>query len=137
MRRRRTNEKHTFFPWENRGGVLRRLGLRRARPFFIASALLALLVLIGVKERSAAGLRTTRATIVEVRHALDAYLADHEGKCPESFERLADYGHFRGTPRDAWGRPLRLICPSPEGDELYLLSSDGPDGVPGGLDRIE
>ena len=34
------------------------------------------------------------------------------------------------------GKPLRLSCPGAE-HARYDLSSDGPDGRPGGLDRIE
>jgi general secretion pathway protein G len=46
-------------------------------------------------------------------------------------------GAFDSTPSDAWGRPLRLICPSGRPGYEYELMSDGPDGEPGGLDRIE
>ena len=56
---------------------------------------------------------------------------------PDSFAALADYGAFRGTPKDAWGHPLTLICPGAEPGEAYRLISAGPDGIAGGLDRIE
>jgi general secretion pathway protein G len=42
-----------------------------------------------------------------------------------------------GAIGDAWGRPFRLVCPSRREGVAYDLSSDGPDGEPGGLDRIE
>ena len=38
---------------------------------------------------------------------------------------------------DAWGRPLRLLCPGFANPRGYDLMSDGPDGVLGGLDRVE
>lgn len=135
--RKRNQDKRIFFPWERRGSLARRLGLQRARPFVWIGGLLCILIVIGVRERRAAGERRTRAIMRDVRSALDAYLAEHNGQCPRKFAELEPYGHFRGLPRDAWGTPLRLTCPAPGGDLPYLLSSDGPDRLPGGLDRIE
>jgi hypothetical protein len=131
------SEKRSFFPWERRGGLIRRLGLYRLGPLLAASCLIGLLVLIVVRERRQAGIRLTRAVLLDVRQAVDAYLADHQGRCPESFAALADYGPFKGTPKDAWGQPLTLICPGSEPGEPYRLISAGPDGIAGGLDRIE
>lgn len=133
----RGSEKRSFFPWERRGGLFRRLGLYRLGPLVIAFGLIGLLVLVVVRERRQAGVRRTRALLLDVRQAVDAYLADHKGQCPDSFAALADYGAFRGTPKDAWGHPLTLICPGAEPGEAYRLISAGPDGIAGGLDRIE
>lgn len=130
-------EKRSFFPWERRGGLIRRLGLYRLGPLLVALGLLGLLALIVVRERKQSGIRRTRAVLFDVRQALDAFLADHQGQCPESFAALTDYGPFKGTPRDAWGQPLTLICPGTEPGERYRLLSAGPDGIAGGLDRIE
>ena len=55
----------------------------------------------------------------------------------EELSELVASGYARDLPVDAWGRPLRLVCPGlrdPRGFDVY---SDGPDGLPGGLDRIE
>ena len=41
------------------------------------------------------------------------------------------------APRDAWGRPLRVTCPGRKDTRGFDVSSDGPDGEPGGLDRVE
>jgi type II secretory pathway pseudopilin PulG len=131
------SETRSFFPWERRGGLIRRLGLYRLGPLLVALGLLGLLALIAVREREQSGIRRTRAVLLDVRQALDAFLADHQGQCPESFAALADYGPFKGTPRDAWGQPLTLICPGTAPGERYRLLSAGPDGVAGGLDRIE
>jgi hypothetical protein len=131
------SEKRSFFPWERRGGLIRRLGLYRLGPLLGACCLMALLGLIVIRERRQAGIRRTRAVLLDVRQAVDAYLADHQGRCPPSFAALADYGPFKGTPIDAWGQPLTLICPGSEPEEPYRLISAGPDGVAGGLDRIE
>jgi hypothetical protein len=117
--------------------LIRRLGLYRLGPLLAACCLIGLLVLIVLRERRQAGIRRTRAVLLDVRQAVDAYLADHQGRCPESFVALGDYGPFKGTPRDAWGQPLTLICPGAEPGEAYRLISAGPDGIAGGLDRIE
>jgi len=64
-------------------------------------------------------------------------MADHDGGCPGDLAAAAAYGRFEQSPRDAWGRPLRLTCPGRREGFAYELISDGPDGKPGGLDRIE
>jgi hypothetical protein len=137
MARNRANEKRIFFPWERQGGWIRRWRLQRARPFAWAALGVVLVIAIAVRERGAAGERRTRAIMHDVRNALEHYMAEHDGRCPSRFEDLERYAHFKGVPRDAWGTPLRLTCPSPRGDLPYLLSSDGPDRMPGGLDRID
>ena len=133
----RSSERRSFFPWERRGGLFRRLGLYRLRPLLAVGLAAALLIFMVVRERDAAGVRRTRSILLDVRQAVDAYLADHQGRCPESFAALAEYGSFQGTPRDAWGNPLTLICPGSEPGDAYVLMSAGPDGIAGGLDRIE
>jgi general secretion pathway protein G len=96
-----------------------------------------LATMVGMRERRQAGVRQTQATLLAVRDALDSYLADHAGDCPAELAALADYGSFKTIPRDAWGRPFRLQCPGRSEGARYELSSDGPDGRAGGLDRIE
>jgi general secretion pathway protein G len=135
--RHRAADRQIFFPWEGRRGLLRAMRLRRARPFLWAALALGFLVLVGLRERRASGVRQTRAALDRTRQAVDAYLADHDGGCPPDLGELARYGTGEALPRDAWGRPLRLICPSRREGTSYELMSDGPDGEPGGLDRIE
>lgn len=132
----RRGEQRIFFPWEGRGSLFRRLRHGRIRPILAVVAAVALLWSIAVRERQRAGVRQTRATLLRVRDAVNAYLADHEGGCPQTLAQLEPYG-VRTEPRDAWGRPLRLICPGRRDGARYELMSDGPDGRPGGLDRIE
>jgi general secretion pathway protein G len=133
----RNSERRSFFPWERRGGLFRRLGLYRLRPLLGVALVAALLGWVVVRERDAAGVRRTRSILTDVREAIDAYLADHSGQCPENFAALSDYAAFHGVPRDAWGQPLTLICPGSDPGEAYVLMSAGPDGIAGGLDRIE
>lgn len=135
--RRRLTEKRIFFPWEGRGGVLRRLRLGRVRPLVLVLLVGAFFFAIALRERRAAGTRLTRARLLSVRHALDGYLADHEAQCPRALNDVTPYAKFEQVPTDAWGRPLRLVCPGRREDSAYELMSDGPDGLPGGLDRIE
>lgn len=130
-------ERRSFFPWEHRGGLFRRLGLYRLRPLLGVAVAAALLVLVLVREREAAGVRRTRSILLDVRQAIDAYRAERQGQCPENFAALSDYASFHGVPRDAWGQPLTLICPGSEPGQGYVLMSAGPDGIAGGLDRIE
>ena len=138
MARRRSGERTVFLPWERQGGFVRRLGLGRLR---VAAAVVAgalALFLLGRRERQVSNARSTRATLLVVRRGVDAYRADHEGQCPKgSFDELVARGYLAHVPVDAWGRVLRLTCPSRRADRPYDLLSDGPDGEPWGLDRIE
>ena len=137
MARRRKTEQTIFFPWERTVPMLRGLGLSRARPIVAALLLAALLLVLGMRERTQVGVRSTRATIGVVAQGLDAYRADHDMKCPDSLADLKKLGYTKVEPRDAWGRPLRLLCPGFSHRDGYDLISDGPDGVFGGLDRVE
>jgi general secretion pathway protein G len=134
---RKPSSRTVYLPWERRGGIVRRLGLGRLRPFLFALLAVALLVVITVQEHQRAAQRATRAAILVARQAVDAYRADHEGRCPRALEELETTGYLATAPRDAWGHKLRLICPSRVEGVTYQIMSDGPDGEPGGLDRIE
>lgn len=134
---RKPGDRRIFFPWERRGGLRRWLALGRLRPVLIGLGLLGFVILVAVRERKSAGIRQTRATLITVRHAVEAYMADHDGGCPPELAAVTDYASFQEVPKDAWGRPLRLFCPGRHAEARYELESDGPDGLPGGLDRIE
>lgn len=136
-RRRRPGEHAVYFPWERGIGALRGRGLARARPFLVALSMATVLLVLGARERKLAGIRSTRATLLSVRSALDEYRADHDGGCPPSLEALTAEGYSRAQAVDAWQRPLRLTCPGRKDPEGYDLMSDGPDGEIGGLDRVE
>lgn len=137
MARRRPREQTIFFPWERGGGLFRRSGLARARPFAAALLMMMLLVLLGARERRKTGVRQTRATLGVVHTAVAAYRADHERRCPASLVQLKRDGYLAIDPVDAWGHPLRLTCPGRKEPGSYDLMSDGPDGEMGGLDRVE
>ena len=136
--RHRPSERRILFPWEGRGGLRRFIELGRVRPIALGAGVLGAVVLIGVHEHTEAGIRRTRATLLGVRPAIEAYMADHEGGCPPSLAALpGEYARFKEPPNDAWGKPLRLICPAESLGKSYVLESGGPDGEPGGLDRIQ
>ena len=74
----------------------------------------------------------------KLRPAIEAYMADHDGGCPPALSALPEqYARFKEPPTDAWGHQLRLICPADTLGKSYVLESGGPDGEPGGLDRIQ
>ncbi len=133
----RSGDQRIFFPWESRGGLLRRLGLGRVRLLVVGTVVVALLFVIAVRERERAGIRQTRANLLGARASVERYLADHEGGCPETLADLHRLGYARAIPIDAWGRHLRLVCPGRREGSAFELMSDGPDGQPGGLDRVE
>jgi general secretion pathway protein G len=135
MKRRRPAS--VFFPWERRRGLFGVIG--RARVRVVGGVLLGIVVIVtlhGVEEKSAAA-RATRASITTMFRAVSAYRADHAGACPKELGELVAQGYTRDIPLDAWGRPLRLTCPGRRDPQGFEIQSDGPDGVPGGLDRVE
>ena len=135
---KRESDRRILFPWEGRGGLGRFIELGRVRPIALGLGLASVLVLIGVHEHREAGIRRTRATLLDVRPAIEAYMADHDGGCPRTLAALPEqYARFKEPPTDAWGHQLRLICPADALGKSYVLESGGPDGEPGGLDRIQ
>ncbi|HXK18659.1 MAG TPA: type II secretion system protein GspG [Polyangiaceae bacterium] len=135
---KRESDRRILFPWEGRGGLRRFIELGRVRPIALGLLIATGLVLIGVHEHREAGIRRTRATLLGVRPAIEAYMADHDGGCPPALSVLPEqYARFKEPPSDAWGHPLRLICPADALGKSYVLESGGPDGEPGGLDRIQ
>jgi general secretion pathway protein G len=133
--RRRSSE--IFFPWERGGGLLGGRGAARVKPVVAALGMALLLLVLGARERERVGVRSTRATLLVVHRAVEDYRADHDGACPPSLATLEAESYLGVRPVDAWGRPLRLTCPGRRDLAGYDLSSDGPDGEIGGLDRVE
>jgi len=136
MARRKRKERTIFFPWERQGGLLR-LPWLRSRPLMAALFMMTLLALLGMRQRDQVGIRTTRATLIVVREAIDAYRSDHQKRCPESLATLRDEGYLVIAPEDAWGRPFHLTCPGRRHPDGYDLVSYGPSGDVQGLERIE
>ena len=134
---RRMAEPRVFFPWEKRRGVFGAIGRARARIVVLVVVALALVVVVHRREENAAAVRATRATLTTASRAVASYRADHLGACPKAMGDLASGGYLQDPPVDAWGHSLRLVCPGRKDPLGFDLSSDGPDGVFGGLDRLE
>ncbi|HEY6727310.1 MAG TPA: type II secretion system protein GspG [Polyangiaceae bacterium] len=137
MKRLSRADVRVLFPWEGKGGLRRWIGLGRMRPFLLAFMVIGFVWVVGARERRATGLRTSRERLLEVRQGIDRFMAENDGGCPPSLSKVSEYMPREEVPPDAWGRPFRLICPSSRPGYDYELMSDGPDGEPGGLDRIE
>lgn len=134
---RRRSEPKVFFPWERKRGVLGALSRARVRQVLLVIAAVAFIALLRHREESAAAVRATRATITTAERAVAMYRADHAGDCPKALADLVAGGYARSVPVDGWGRPLRVTCPGRKDPLGFDVSSDGPDGLPGGLDRVE
>ena len=135
MKRQRASK--VFFPWERRRGVFGVIGRARVRIVAAIVVAIAAILWIRAREERAAGVRATRASIHTMYRAVSNYRADHAGQCPKELAELVAGGYSRDVPLDAWSRPLRLTCPGRRDALGFEISSDGPDGVPGGLDRVE
>lgn len=136
MARKRNNTRGIVLPWEQSAGVRRPL-LSRWRPVLVALGIVVAFVMIAKRQRTEAGIRTTRASILMVREAIDRYRANHDGACPAALGDLQKKGYLKQIPTDGWGRPFVFICPGRLEATGYELSSPGPDGIIGGLDRVE
>jgi general secretion pathway protein G len=137
MRPLRRSEPGVFFPWEKRRGLFGAIGRTRARMVALLVSTVALLVVLHRREETAAAVRATRSTLTTAGRAISSYRADHASACPRAVSDLVVGGYLREDPVDAWGRPLRLVCPGRRDPLGFDLSSDGPDGLAGGLDRLE
>ena len=126
-----------FFPWERRPLWL--LGRRAIHLRLVVLALLVLILLVWLRgrEEHKAAVRATRAAITSTHNATMSFRADHQGQCPRGAADLVAGGYLRDVPVDAWAHPLRIECVASAGDSLEVaISSDGPDGLPQGLDRV-
>jgi hypothetical protein len=140
--RRRNGESRIMFPWEKRRARLAWITRRHARAAaLVVLALLLVWALAGVESRRRATF-ATRATIGNVMRAVEAYRADHDGHCPATIAELVTPGegaepYLAHTPRDGWGRTLRMRCPGRKHPRSADVVSGGPSGTFEDLDQIE
>ncbi len=130
-------ERRIFFPWEGRGAIRQFLALGRVGPAIALSLFALFLFWVSERERYAAGVRVTFVALSALEEPVERYLLENDGSCPPELDAVLEYANFEEVPRDGWGRPVRLVCPSEREEVDFVLMSDGPDGRPGGLDRIE
>jgi general secretion pathway protein G len=135
--RRRRAETNVYLPWERKRGIVGRLARTRARQVVVASIVIGVVLLLRRREEHHASVRATRASLTTAHRALGAFRADHSGECPKQWGDLVAQGYARRQPIDAWGRPLRMVCPGRRDPHGVDVLSDGPDGLPYGLDRVE
>jgi general secretion pathway protein G len=131
------SEPRVFFPWEKRRGVRSFFGGGRARQTLLLVGVVAGFLFLRHRETHAAEVRSTRAEISVAVEAITAWRADHDRACPASLADLVSGGYLHRLPRDAWGRTLRVTCPGRRDPAGFDVSSDGPDGVPGGPDGVQ
>ncbi len=137
MLRRRTESRRVFFPWERKTGALGVLGRTRVGLVLAVLVVVVCVALVRSREERLASIRATRASIGLALRAVASYRADHSGGCPRDYVELVAGGYAHDLAVDAWGRPLRVTCPGRRDPKGFDVSSDGPDGLPGGLDRVE
>jgi general secretion pathway protein G len=130
-------EPQVFFPWEKRRGLRALFGRARARQALVAVVVVGAVLLLRQRERHAADVRATRAAITTATNAVYAWRADHDRACPATLADLVSGGYVHRVPRDAWGQSLRVTCPGRRDPTGFDVSSAGPDGEPGGRDRVE
>ncbi len=133
----RRDEPKVFFPWERRRGLGSVFRRARARQILALACALGVFAFLRNIERRTSAIRATRATITTTESAVAAWRADHDRACPGSLGDLVSAGYVAEVPRDAWDHPLRMTCPGRKDPRGFDVSSDGPDGLPGGLDRVE
>lgn len=134
---KKNDKKSILLPWDRRAGILGVVSRTRLRFFVLGAIVLAFAFWVRQREEHAASVRATRAAITVTGKGLYAYRAAHAGGCPKSLDTLVSEGFLHDVPLDAWGHPLRVTCPGRKDRAGFDVSSDGPDGVAGGLDRVE
>lgn len=142
MRSRRADE-GVEFAWERRRRWLTWLSVGHARGFVGAGA--AVLCVAGAVSVSDHQRRVhaTRAAIVSVQRATEAFRADH-GRCPSGVAELVNPpegsqgpAHYLAQVRlDGWGREFLFTCPGRKFTTSADVVSGGPEGT-FGLERVE
>jgi general secretion pathway protein G len=133
----RRSEPRVFFAWEQRRGIRALVAPGPARRVLVGVAVVLAFVLLWRRDKHVRLVNETRAEITTATRAVTAWRADHDRGCPGSMGELVSAGYMRRVPRDGWGHPLRLTCPGRRDPAGFDLASDGPDGNPGGTDRVE
>jgi len=113
------------------------IGLGRLRPLVVFGLLLIAVLVVAGRERRRSGIRQTRAVLQQTEFAVEAYRSEHDGGCPSSPQDIAVYTRSQQLRPDAWGQLPRVVCPSRQVGMGFDVISDGPDRIPGGLDRVE
>jgi hypothetical protein len=140
---RRRPESNVEFSWERRQRWLTWLSVRHARGF--AAFAVVMLAVLGTTSLSDHQRRVhaTRAAIVSVQRATEAFRADHT-RCPSGVDELVRPPEGTDGPRhylarvrlDGWGHEFLYTCPGGKFPASADVVSGGPEGS-FGLDRVE
>jgi hypothetical protein len=113
------------------------LGASASRRWVAVTTALLLLVVAyqagGADERRSAT-RYAHASLVDL---VWRYRLRHNGRCPRDMGAVARDASRAEVPRDGWGEPFALRCPSPREGRDFDVVSAGPDRIPGGLDAVD
>ena len=88
-------------------------------------------------ERRSSDVRATRAEITSTINAVGAWRADHDRACPGSLADLVVRRLPLASCRATLGPPPPGELPGRRDPRGFDVSSDGADGEPRGLDRVE
>lgn len=72
-----------------------------------------------------AQIQNTKNQTTTLQQAIEQYRVAKRGQCPKTLEAMRAAGFVSRVPKDAWGRPFRITCPSEHGVDVV---SAGPDG---------
>lgn len=132
-KRTRSATERLLFPWETPGEGAMRRARRAARPALVVAIVFAALFALARVHQERRAIFATRAAIATVMRAVEAYRADHDGRCPLSADQLVAppdgvQPYLRRVPTDGWGRTLRIQCPGRKNPDTADVSSSGPTG---------
>lgn len=132
-RRKRIRRSNVSLPWERRGAFFRGL-FRGPRWKVLVGAMLisGAVFVVWSTAASAAETRHTRIAIAEVRRAIREFRSE-VGRCPRTTVELVHPPMSRNRflssmPRDGWGQPLYVQCPSQNNPDDADVLSPGPSG---------
>ncbi len=143
MNPRRRPEYEVEFTWERRRRWFAWASVRHARGLIGAAvALFAISGAVSVSDHERR-VHATRAAIVSVQRATEAFRADH-ARCPGGVAELvnppegtAGASRYLAQVRlDGWGREFLYTCPGGKFPASADVVSGGPEGS-FGLDRVE
>lgn len=139
----RRADEEVEFTWQRRRKWLSWLSVRHARGLVGgALGLCAVTGAVSVNDHQRR-VHATRASIVSVQRATEAFRADH-GRCPHGIGELVHppegsqgaASYLAQTRLDGWGREFLFTCPGGNFPTSADVVSGGPEGS-FGLDRVE
>jgi hypothetical protein len=88
----------------------------------------------GRADEERAATRVARQSVADL---VWRYRLRHAGRCPRDLASVARDASRAELPRDGWGEPFAIRCPSPREGRDFDVVSAGPDRIAGGLDAVD